>query len=84
MVEARTRGGDLFGVDRLADTILRTMAAGMSAPEALRRLIHGLLAEHGSPLADDATVLLAEWRPTTPGGSIQLTSQTLPLQHPAR
>ncbi|GAA0342863.1 serine/threonine-protein phosphatase [Actinoallomurus spadix] len=85
VIEARTRTGELFGVERLADTILRTTAAGMSTPEALRRLVHGLLAEHGAPLADDATIMLAEWRPTTPGGAIQLTPQTtLPMQHPER
>ncbi|MCO5972533.1 PP2C family protein-serine/threonine phosphatase [Actinoallomurus soli] len=84
VTEARTRNGDLFGVDRLADTILRTAAAGMSAPEALRRLVHGLLAEHDGPLADDATIMLAEWRPATPGGAIQLMPQTVPVQRPDR
>ncbi|MFL6051995.1 MAG: PP2C family protein-serine/threonine phosphatase [Actinoallomurus sp.] len=79
VIEARTADGDLFGVDRLADTIIRTTAAGMSTPEALRRLVHGLL-EHGGSLTDDATVLLAEWRPVTPG---QSTLQTLPTAAPS-
>ncbi|MEV5753286.1 SpoIIE family protein phosphatase [Actinoallomurus sp. NPDC052308] len=36
-----------------------------------------------APLADDATVMLAEWRPATPG-SIQMPPQTLPVQRPDR
>ncbi len=67
VVEARTPTGDLFGVHRLADTIIRTTAAGISAPEALRRLVHGLLAEHAERLTDDATIMLIEWRPEDPG-----------------
>jgi serine phosphatase RsbU (regulator of sigma subunit) len=80
VTEARTPDGELFGVDRLADTIIRTTASGISAPEALRRLVHGLLAEQSGPLADDATVLLTEWRPTAPAGSS--TPQTLSTELP--
>ncbi|MEU6034498.1 PP2C family protein-serine/threonine phosphatase [Actinomadura sp. NPDC047616] len=79
VTEARTPEGEQFGVDRLADTIIRTTAAGMSAPEALRRLIHGLFSEQrGGSLSDDATVLLTEWRPTIPTGSVHNSFQTLP------
>jgi hypothetical protein len=67
VVEARTADGDLFGLHRLADTIIRTTAAGITAPEALRRLVHGLLAEHADRLTDDATIMLIEWRPENPG-----------------
>jgi serine phosphatase RsbU (regulator of sigma subunit) len=67
VVEARTAAGDLFGLHRLADTIIRTTAAGITAPEALRRLVHGLLAEHADRLTDDATIMLVEWRPEDPG-----------------
>ena len=67
VVEARTTAGDLFGLHRLADTIIRTTATGISAPEALRRLVHGLLAEHAERLTDDATIMLVEWRPDDPG-----------------
>jgi hypothetical protein len=67
VVEARTRDGSLFGLHRLADTVIRTTAAGIPAPEALRRLVHGLLAEHAERLTDDATVMLIEWLPQDSG-----------------
>jgi serine phosphatase RsbU (regulator of sigma subunit) len=67
VVEARTADGGLFGLHRLADAIIRTTAAGITAPEALRRLVHGLLAEHADRLTDDATIMLIEWRPEDPG-----------------
>lgn len=70
VVEARTPGGDLFGLRRLTDTVIRTAAAGIPASEALRRLVHGLLAEHAGRLTDDATVMLVEWRPEDPGALI--------------
>jgi hypothetical protein len=66
VVEARTADGDLFGLHRLADAIIRTTAAGITAPEALRRLVHGLLDEHTDRLTDDATIMLVEWRPEDP------------------
>jgi hypothetical protein len=40
---------------------------GIPAPEAVRRLVHGLLTEYAEQLADDATVMLIEWRPEDPG-----------------
>jgi hypothetical protein len=70
VVEARTPDGDLFGLHRLADTVIRTAAAGIPASEALRRLVHGLLTEHAERLTDDATVMLVEWRPEDPGALI--------------
>ncbi|MCO5975055.1 PP2C family protein-serine/threonine phosphatase [Actinoallomurus soli] len=82
VTEARTPQGDLFGVDRLADAIIRTTATGMSAPEALRRLVHDLFREHDDSQADDATVVLTEWRPTTHVGALQDTLQTLPATTP--
>lgn len=69
VTEARTLEGDLFGVDRLADSIIRTTAAGMSAPEAA--------------WADDATALLIEWRPAVSADPLQTAVQTLPTAVPA-
>ncbi|WP_405009540.1 PP2C family protein-serine/threonine phosphatase [Kitasatospora sp. NBC_01539] len=63
VTEARSAGGDLFGEQRLVDSIVRTTAAGDPAPEALRRLVHALLTHRDHRLRDDATVLLVEWHP---------------------
>ena len=63
VTEARSPVGDLFGEQRLIDTVVRATAAGEPAPEALRRLMRAILAHHDHRLRDDATVLLAEWHP---------------------
>ncbi|MGW6950206.1 PP2C family protein-serine/threonine phosphatase [Streptomyces xanthophaeus] len=62
IAEARSPDGDLYGEKRLADSIIRSTASGDSAPEALRRLVHNLLAyQNQHRLNDDATILLTEW-----------------------
>ncbi|KIF01589.1 serine/threonine protein phosphatase [Streptomyces sp. RSD-27] len=64
VTEARSAAGDLFGEDRLTDTVIRSMASGTTAPEALRRLVLDLLTHQDHRLHDDATILLCEWHPT--------------------
>jgi serine phosphatase RsbU (regulator of sigma subunit) len=73
--EARSPSGELFGMRRLVDLLVRTHAAALPAPETLRRVVHALLEHQLNQLTDDATLLLVEWR----GGSQQ---QLLPA--PAR
>ncbi|GLX41296.1 hypothetical protein Sros01_73690 [Streptomyces roseochromogenus] len=63
VTEARAPEGSLFGEERLTDAVIRSMAAGETAPEALRRLIQDLLSHQDHQLRDDATILLAEWHP---------------------
>ncbi|MER6678591.1 PP2C family protein-serine/threonine phosphatase [Streptomyces sp. NPDC000983] len=63
VTEARSPQGDLFGEQRLADTVIRAVAAGEPAPEALRRLLQQLMRHQEHKLVDDATILMAEWHP---------------------
>ncbi|MEU6934448.1 PP2C family protein-serine/threonine phosphatase [Streptomyces sp. NPDC046374] len=63
VTEARSATGELFGEQRLADTVMRAMADGLPAPEALRRLIQRILHHQDHKLRDDATILLTEWHP---------------------
>ncbi|MGA5820307.1 PP2C family protein-serine/threonine phosphatase [Kitasatospora sp. NPDC094028] len=63
VTDARSSSGETFGEERLTDTIVRHMASGEPAPEALRHLIHALLAHQDHRLRDDATIALAEWHP---------------------
>ncbi|MFC9282461.1 PP2C family protein-serine/threonine phosphatase [Streptomyces collinus] len=63
VTEARTADGQLFGLERFADYVIRASASGELAPETLRRLIHSLLDSRDSRLRDDATILLFEWQP---------------------
>ncbi|MEU6530964.1 PP2C family protein-serine/threonine phosphatase [Streptomyces sp. NPDC046928] len=68
VIEAR-QGGYEFGLDRFADFIIRSAAAGQRPAEILRLLIHDILDHHNDKLTDDATILLIEWqpRPTSSG-----------------
>ena len=61
VTEARTEDGGFFGVDRLAEFVVRAMADGLSAPETTRRLVHAILDYQNNVLQDDATILLVQW-----------------------
>jgi hypothetical protein len=61
VVEARSTGGEFFGLDRLVDLVTRQESARQTAPETLRRLINAVLEHQQDMLQDDATVLLLEW-----------------------
>lgn len=63
VVEARDDAGEAFGVQRLIDLLERNAAARMPVPETLRRLSHAVHRHQQGELADDATMLLAEWTP---------------------
>jgi serine/threonine protein phosphatase PrpC len=61
VVEARSEGGEFFGLDRLVDLVTRQESGGQPPPETLRRLIGAVLEHQQNMLQDDATVLLLEW-----------------------
>jgi hypothetical protein len=46
----------------LTELIAIHLASGLPTPETMRRVIRSLLAHQQGQLADDATMLLAEWR----------------------
>jgi serine phosphatase RsbU (regulator of sigma subunit) len=62
LVEARDADGGFFTVERLAEFLEREAAAGLPAPETLRRLRHAVLGYQNGQLQDDATALLVDWR----------------------
>ena len=62
VTEARSPEGDFFGVERLVDLVTRNLAGGLPTPETMRRVVRALLAHQQGQLADDATLLLLEWR----------------------
>lgn len=65
VTEARTEGGEFFGVDRLVAFVARAMADGLSAPETTRRLVRAILDYQNNQLQDDATILVARWMADT-------------------
>lgn len=63
VIEARSPEGDFFGLERLVDMVTRNLAAGLPAPETMRRVVHALLDHQSDDLDDDATLLLVQWHP---------------------
>jgi hypothetical protein len=70
VTEGRAANGIPFGVERLADFIIRHSAAGLPAPETMRRLNRAILEYQHGQLRDDATTVLMEWQPSRPGPSL--------------
>ena len=62
VTEARSPDGEFFGEQRLADLLTRNLAAGLPAPETMRRVVRALLEHQQGQLTDDATLLLVQWR----------------------
>ncbi|MFI6582948.1 PP2C family protein-serine/threonine phosphatase [Embleya sp. NPDC050493] len=61
VTEARNPEGEVFGLDRFVDFVIRHIADGLPAPETLRRLIRAIREYHLDRLQDDATILLLQW-----------------------
>lgn len=61
VTEAHSPGGELFGLDRLADLLEREAASGQPPQELLRRLVRAVLDHQPGGLRDDATMLLVQW-----------------------
>lgn len=70
VTEGRAADGTPFGLDRLADFIIRYGSALLPAPETMRRLNHAILGYQRGRLRDDATVVLVEWQPDQPGRTL--------------
>ena len=62
IVDARASDGEPFGETRLIELLRKADMSGFTAAEALRRLKGEILEHQDGDLADDATVLLVEWR----------------------
>jgi serine phosphatase RsbU (regulator of sigma subunit) len=62
ITEARDVTGALFGPERLAAFMLELIRRRTPAPEAMRRLIHNIIAYENGELRDDATAAMLQWR----------------------
>ncbi|WP_019815991.1 PP2C family protein-serine/threonine phosphatase, partial [Saccharomonospora saliphila] len=79
VTEARNARGEHFGLDRLSDFVERESAAGLPAPETLRRLSHAVLDHQQGQLHDDASLILLEW--PTPSHPRLLPAEAAPAVH---
>lgn len=61
VVEARDTQGEYFGVQRLAEFVIRQFADGRPVAETLRRLNRAILEHQQGVLQDDATTVIVEW-----------------------
>ena len=66
VTEGRAADGTPFGLQRLADFIIRHNSALLPAPETMRRLNHAIVEYQHGRLRDDATAVLIEWQPDQP------------------
>jgi hypothetical protein len=62
VIEAQSPAGELFGLKRFIQFVVRREADGLAAPETMRRLIQEILEHQHGRLQDDATVMTVEWR----------------------
>jgi hypothetical protein len=70
VIEGRDDDGNQFGLARFSDLIIRCGAAGLPAPETLRRLNRAIVDFQNGHLSDDATTVLVEWMPDDPAGRL--------------
>jgi serine phosphatase RsbU (regulator of sigma subunit) len=70
VTEGRAADGTPFGLDRLADFIIRHSSARLPAPETMRRLNHTILEYQSGRPRDDVTAVLVEWQPDQPGRTL--------------
>ena len=62
IVDARTRSGEFFGVERLVDFMNRYSAESLRPEAMLRQLVEGVRHHQGiDDLRDDATAMLVRW-----------------------
>ena len=66
VIETRSTTGEQFGVDRLADYLVRATLDGVHPTETVRRLSALIVSYNGIGLSDDATLLLLEYRGDAP------------------
>ncbi|MGW5877034.1 PP2C family protein-serine/threonine phosphatase [Nocardiopsis terrae] len=63
VTDAHDSDGQMFGLERFTDFVIRAASADEPAPETLRRLIHAIHDHQRGSFTDDATIMLLEWTP---------------------
>jgi serine phosphatase RsbU (regulator of sigma subunit) len=66
VVETRSPDGELFGVERLADLLVRATLDDVYPAETVRRLSSSIMAYNGAGLSDDATLMVIDYHGPPP------------------
>jgi serine phosphatase RsbU (regulator of sigma subunit) len=66
IIEARSPGGEQFGLERLVSFASKALADQVPLPETTRRLVRAILHHQDDNLQDDATILMAQWLSPAP------------------
>jgi serine phosphatase RsbU (regulator of sigma subunit) len=66
VVDAHARGGEVFGVDRLADLAGQHASDQLEPEEIVRRLVGSVIQHQDDALIDDATLVLVKWNGPRP------------------
>ena len=61
VTESHAPGGELFGVDKLADLAGQHASTQLEPEEIVRALVRALLEHQDAALTDDATLVLVQW-----------------------
>jgi len=67
VIEAHEPGGELFGLDRLADIAGRHTSDLLEPEEIVRQIVRSVLDHQADQLDDDATLVLIRWNGPTGG-----------------
>ena len=65
VIDAHKPGGDLFGVERLADLFGRHGSDQREPEEIIRQVVRTILDYKADQLVDDATLVLVRWNGPT-------------------
>ena len=84
ITEARDALGHLYGRQRLAKTIAAAMEADALPPEILRVVVRDLLDFQGGRNRDDASLILASWKPERRARPTSLARQPEGCAHQGR
>lgn len=66
ITESASPDGETFGLDRLADLLVRGVADRTSPAESVRRLLRTVVEYNGHSLRDDATLFMVEYHGSAP------------------
>jgi serine phosphatase RsbU (regulator of sigma subunit) len=69
LTDAVAPDGTPFGIGRLVESVNRACSDAVPPSEAVRRLMHSVVAHRGAVWRDDAMVVMVTWQPPAPSAS---------------